>query len=245
MVAGAMRCGTTALASFLGSHPEVCFSNTKEPHFFDAPDFDDGEAPEALAASYHAKYFPHYRSGQLAGEATPIYLYLPVAIRRIARYNPRMKFIVLLRDPVKRALSHYRLSVVQGIEQASLSGALFAEYFRLRCDRGNLAWDSPLRRYSYLDRGFYARQLRVLRAHFPEEQILVISNSQLLEEHEKTLRRIHAFLGVQDMAFVPPQEFMNSFESPPAPWWLCLMLRALYWREQKRLAAMPGIGGEL
>jgi hypothetical protein len=240
MIAGAMRCGTTALATFLGSHPEVCFSHVKEPHFFDDPDFDDREPPAAVAARYHAEHFPSCRAGQIAGEATPIYLYLPVAIERIARYNPRMKFIVLLRDPVQRALSHYRHSVAHGFERAPLLEALFAEYLRLRRDRSNLAWDSSLRRHSYLDRGFYARQLGVLRAHFPEEQILVASNQQLLEEHEKTLRRIHAFLGVQDLEFVPPKAFKNTFGPQPAPKWLHLLLGILYRRDRKKLAAMTG-----
>ncbi len=239
LIAGAMRCGTTALASFLSRHPEIGMAPQKEVHFFDAPDFDEGADPEEIAARYQG-HFPRFSDRLHIGEATPIYLYLPAAIRRIARYNPRMKLIILLRDPVERALSHYQHSVVHGWERAPLPVALLMEPFRLAGQRGNLSLDSPLRRHSYIDRGFYARQLSVLDRYFPPDQVLVLSNRSLREEHALTLQRVYAFLGVSDREIVAAPESLNGMGTPAAPQWLRSLLRRIFQQDQKCLVNRAG-----
>ena len=103
IIPGVQKAGTTALFDHLGDVPGIALSTVKEVHFFDDESIDwarpDYRAYEAQFASVQ---------GAVVGEATPIYLYWPNALERIAAYNPVMRLIVMLRDPVERAWSHWR-----------------------------------------------------------------------------------------------------------------------------------------
>ena len=106
MIVGAQKCGTTALARFLSRHPEIGMADPKEAHLFDAPDYSGGWSPKEIDARYRPS-FEHCPAATVRGEATPIYMLLPEVARELHRYNPELKLIVLLRDPVERAISHY------------------------------------------------------------------------------------------------------------------------------------------
>ena len=103
-IAGVQKAGTTALFDYLSDEPELSLSHVKETHFFD-DDERDWARPDY--APYHALF--DAPDGRLRGEATPIYLYWPKVLERICAYNPAMKLIVVLRDPVERAWSHWRM----------------------------------------------------------------------------------------------------------------------------------------
>jgi len=188
LVAGAQKSGTSALDAYLREHPELCLPARKEVHFFDSDKlFANGAADYA---PYHEQFIPepHHR---LIGEVTPSYLYWPTAAERIAAYNPAMKLIVVLRNPITRAYSHWNMSRQANREPLSFVEALRAERDRLR----NLP---PLvaKRFSYADRGFYATQLRRLWQHFPREQTVAFKTEDLLQAPETVLRRIAAFLAI-------------------------------------------------
>lgn len=205
LIAGVQKGGTSALAHFLSQHPEICMAPQKEVHFFDQPDFDDALDWNTLNADY-AKAFPNYNGEGLVGEATPIYMYLPCLAGRIQRYNSAMKLIVLLRDPAERALSHYYMERNRGQEELPLTLAILVEKFRLWRDRSNVAENSSVRVHSYLDRGFYVRQIKNLLRYFPGGQVLCLKSEELARQHQATLDKVYDFLGVSDRSFVPPRE---------------------------------------
>src|ERR1700761_3269521 len=111
LVAGVQKGGTTALFDYLGDEPGLSLAREKELHFFD-DESQDWAAPNT--AAYHAAFAPF--DGRPRGEATPIYVYWPNSLARIRAYNPAMKLIVVLRDPVQRAWSHWRMEFARGVE---------------------------------------------------------------------------------------------------------------------------------
>ena len=131
----------------------------------------------------------------IRGEATPIYLFLPGIAPELKRYNPRLKLIVMLRDPVQRAVSHYYMEKNRARERLPLWLALRSEPWRLwRCKdprRLGSAW----RCQSYRRRGLYSVQLRNLYRYFDAGQVLVVRTEDLAQHHEQVLRRVFAFLG--------------------------------------------------
>lgn len=102
MIIGAQKAGTSALYNYLSQHSELISSNPKEVHFFDTYDVIN-------INNYH-KFFPkQFSTSKISFEATPRYLYFPGTAERLRNYNPKLKFIVLLRDPVSRAYSAWNM----------------------------------------------------------------------------------------------------------------------------------------
>lgn len=188
LIAGAQKGGTTALDAYLREHPELCLPRHKELHFFDTDRLFATGPPDY--AIYHAHFEPTPPQ-RLLGESTPVYMYWPQAVERIARYNPAMRFIVLLRNPITRAFSHWNYSRLLGREPLPFLDALRADPERQRTLPPNRA-----KRFAYIDRGYYARQLKRLWNHFPVEQTLVFKSEELLQAPQSVLERVAAFLGI-------------------------------------------------
>ena len=204
LIAGTQKGGTSALAHFLAAHPEVFLPNGKEAHFFDRSVYPADGSREQVARRYREK-FPGTQRGRIVGDATPIYMYLPAVPERVRLYNPAMKWILLLREPVERAISHYSMSRERRREWLPPALAFRAEAFRLwRDGRRPVTGRSSLRHHSYLDRGFYGRQIARIKAFFPDEQILILTAEHLRLRHEETLRVVYAFLGIEDRTILPP-----------------------------------------
>ena len=123
--------------------------------------------------------------------------------------NENLKIIVLLRDPVDRAISHYNMSVTRREEVLPLWRALLAESKRLKTDQAPLEKDSATRNHSYRSRGYYSFQLRELYRYFNPQQVLLIPMTQLLNSHEQTIESTFSFLGV-DTSFKVPKELVFS-----------------------------------
>jgi hypothetical protein len=216
VIGGTQKGGTTALAHFLGQHPEICLPINKESHFFDAPDFSEVASEDQWQKTYRAT-FPAETGARLFGDATPIYMYLPEVAGRVRHYNRAMRWILLLRDPVERAVSHYRMEYARGNETFSFEEALRLEPKRLWRDSRNRSWKSSVRCHSYINRGFYSRQIRWLRRLFPREQILILTSDQLRDRHEETLLRVYEFLRVPRPDVLPPPETIFATPDPAAP----------------------------
>jgi sulfotransferase family protein len=97
---GAPRCGTTSLAVALAQHPQICFSEPKETHYFiQVPENLD---PGRLEAEYIRTFFrADQMSRDILGEASPSYLYSPPALRAIDRMFPAARFLVMVRNPLE------------------------------------------------------------------------------------------------------------------------------------------------
>jgi hypothetical protein len=192
LVAGAQKGGTTALHAYLSAHPSICMPRRKELHFFDDEKRFRGGKPRY--AAYHRHFAPK-APGQILGETTPIYMYWYRAPKRIWDYNPKMKLLIILRNPIERAHSHWNMERARGKEPLP-----FAEAVRSEAARCRKALPLQHRLYSYVDRGFYTEQLRRLWFWFPREQTLVLRNEALRTNPAETLDRVWEFLGVERRA---------------------------------------------
>ena len=187
IVAGVQKGGTTALFDYLGDEPGVSLSQVKEAHFFD----DETQAwAQPDYGAYHANFAAF--DGRPRGEATPIYLYWPHSLERIAAYNPAMKLIVVLRDPVTRAWSHWKMEYARGVETHPFAWCI-------REGRQRLFDAEPWgvhREVSYVERGFYGEQMAGLLDLFPREQVLVLRAEDLRADPGATLSQVRGFLGI-------------------------------------------------
>jgi Sulfotransferase domain len=241
LIVGTQKGGTSALARFLGQHPEIFIPDIKEAHFFDYPAkyLNDSSGLPSYDA-YH-ELFASARPTQLWGEATPIYMFLPFVPDRIHEYNPNLKLIFLLRDPAMRAFSHYKMQRSRHRERWPFPIAAALEPFRLLLlSSGPDHKRDPIRRHSYLSRGFYSAQVERFLRQFPRENCCFIKSKDLLREHDNVLRRIFAFLGVDpDFKVAPASVFVGPQGEPNAIF--DRILRLIYRRERYRLQRLTGI----
>jgi len=212
VILGGQRCGTSSLYKYLGRHPGIAPSLRKEIEYFSI-DYGKGE-------NWYRAHFPlrlrrlAYRvMGRplLTFEATPDYLFDPRAPERLKELIPDARLIVLLREPVDRAFSHFHHMARLGLEDLSFPDAIAAEESRLagqleEMERDPLSRVLPFRRYSYASRGFFAEQLNRWFEHFPREQFLILDSADFFADPRDTLARILDFVGASPWA---PSEFRN------------------------------------
>src|SRR5712692_9972003 len=194
LIIGAQKAGTTALYSYLRRHPRVIGPSWKEVSFFDRH--------YARGAGWYRGNFPNALRARraLVCEASPSYLFHPLAPERVAALVPRARLIVLLRDPVDRALSHYHHEVALGREELPFEDALAREEERTRGEVERMLQDPAYFseawwNYTYVARGRYAEQLERWLAFFPREQLLVLASDELSDEPAETYARVLEFLG--------------------------------------------------
>jgi hypothetical protein len=210
LIIGAQRAGTTSLHRYLVQHPAVKTSlRTKGVHFFDGDDYGKGMA--WYASRFPSKPYRWYvrrRHGVdlITGEASPYYVFHPHVPSRVAEHLPDVKLILLLRDPVQRAYSHYQHELSRGYETLSFDEAIEREPDRLAGETERMLADPRYnsfshRHYSYLARGLYADQLAIWRSLFPDEQLLVLPSEQFFADPKATFGRVLDFLRLP--IFVP------------------------------------------
>jgi len=211
-IIGVQKAGTTALAHFLSQHPDICVVKGKEAHIFDAPDFDDA-APNEFTTRRYAEKLGHYDNERYVCDATPITIMHPTFVRRCHAYNPDAKVLVLLRDPVDRAVSHYKMTASRGLETKTILMAFLSEFVRMKGWKKRLPkapFQHPYRDKSYLTRGLYNIQLHELYKIFDKSQVLVVRQPELLCSHQNTLNKITRFLNLPQ--FTPVSEVVFASE---------------------------------
>jgi Sulfotransferase domain len=211
LVIGAQKAGTTALYAYLRWHPAITGPSWKEVSFFDRH-WWRGER-------WYRGQFPLRSAGRLVGEASPSYLFHPLAPERVRSLLPDVRLIALLRDPVERAYSQYQHEVALGREPLSFEDALEAEEERTRGEVERLVadprafsrdwWD-----HTYAARGLYAEQLERWLAVFPRNQLLVVAADELGEKPAETYAAVLSFLGVEPHAL---DDYPRVFDRDYAP----------------------------
>ncbi len=237
VVIGAQKAGTTALFDHLSDDPRLNLSTIKETHFFDDESVD-WAAPDYGA--YHA-HFDLTRPGPM-GEATPIYIFWPGSLERLRAYNPAARLILMLRDPVKRAFSHWQMEYERGVETLPFAEAI--REGRARLD--GKAPNHPDRRvFTYVERGLYGAQVERLLGLFPRDQVLVLRADDLRGDPTRTLSETYGFLGMDPPGgAVAPREvhvaramdYGSTLTPDDADY-----LRALYEADQERLKVLTGV----
>lgn len=206
LIAGAQKCGTTALHYYLSQHPDIYLHPTKELHFFD----DEGYWKEVAGKDdfdHFHKNFDFAISNKWVGEATPIYMFWESCAERIYFYNPDMKLIILLRDPAERAYSQWIMETRRGNENRAFLEAITIEISQLR--DGTYQQN---RVNSYVSRGFYASQIKRLLSFFSRQQILILQTELLKKSHKETLQTACEFLNIKSFPNIKPKEvFSNKY----------------------------------
>jgi hypothetical protein len=205
LVIGAQKSGTTSLRRYLVEHPAVLCAEPKEVHYFDWK-FDRGEHWYLTHYPWKSQVRDVRKSISIepaVGEATPDYLFYSWVPGRVHAFDPNLRFVVLLRDPVDRAYSQFQMQVRRRGESRSFEEVLALEamewpheHERIRRDPDHVG-TIPLH-HSYVARGLYAEQLERWFALFERDRFLVLTSVELLRDTQDTMNRIAAFLGVPE-----------------------------------------------
>jgi len=177
-IVGAMRSGTSSLRNALMLNPKINVARG-EPQFF-----SHAKNYEKELEHYHALFDWSDRI-VVRGEKSPPYAVKPAVPERLRSYNPEAKIVWTLRDPVKRAVSHFQYSRLNTDEALTLSYAIE--------NREKLEREGSTMAYVY--RSEYHKHIRRWLEFFPVEQHHFIILEELLENPEAELRRLHQFLG--------------------------------------------------
>ncbi len=261
LMIGAARAGTTAVHSYLRQCPDLFLPRMKEPNFFAfegerlacaGPGADYINNSVTGLSDYQA-LFAGAPAGAICGEASPLYLYSDQAAERIRRHVPQARLIVVLRNPVEQAWSHFLYATKQSIEtEPDFVRALGLEEARLAA-----GWQ-PLFGYSRFPR--YADQLARFFERFPREQMLIRLYEDLEQDPDRLMAEMLEFIGVRsgfrpdtgqklNAGGVPKNRAFQDFLMQPNPVTRAIGLvvpKRLRWAIRDRLAAVnlkPAEGG--
>ena len=202
LIVGAQKCGTTSLFGEIKLHPNfLSNANTKkEIHYFDNY-YHYGKKWYLSNFPLKEIFYKDKNDKKITGEASPYYMFHPHSIRRIHNLFPSMKLIVMLRNPIDRAFSHYNHMVRYGLENLTFEDALKAEEGRIKKDKhlfriNDYHYGHSHRTYSYKNRGFYINQILNIRKYFPAEQLLIIKSEDYYKNPKKIHDSISLFLNI-------------------------------------------------
>lgn len=230
VIIGCKRGGTTSLFNYLVQHPGILrmyplARGLKSTDFFFKRDVH--------SVRWYRSHFPSetYRRRlarklgyrPISGEASPYYVWDPRVAGKIRVVAPDVKCVLLLRDPVKRAWSHYQERRENGTEPLTFAQAIEAEDARLEGELEKMLADPDYYSeahdfYSYRQRGVYAPQIRNWLQHFPREQLLVIYAEDLYRNTTETFGEVCDFLGVPRVKMATTEGYNSmpgSKDKPP------------------------------
>lgn len=209
-IVGAPKSGTTALYHFLRQHPQIFMPPAKEPHFFG--NADDPERPSRTLDEYLA-LFRDGAGKPRVGEASVYYLYSRQAPQRIHHFDPNVRIIIMLRNPVEMIPSLHHQRVYSDNERLTdLDEALAAEAPRKRGELKIPRKTHNPRALFYREVGRYSVQVQRYLDVFPREQVHIILFDDFVADLPGVYRRTLEFLGV-DPAFRPEFERVNDSQS--------------------------------
>jgi hypothetical protein len=203
LIIGGEKCGTTSLYEYLIKHPDIMPAKGKEVAYFDYK-FSNG-------FGWYKTFFPRFitkkfkeilsKNKILSGEATPRYLNHPNAPKRISNFLPNVKLIVLLRNPIDRAYSHYHMESANGREKLSFEESIEQENERINIEYEKMEKDENYygRKYywySHREAGIYIKHLKRWMKFFPKNQFLIIKSEDLFENTTDTYNKVLEFLGL-------------------------------------------------
>lgn len=179
MIIGAMKSGTTTLSNILSAHPEICFSQKKEPHFFSKT-----ESWQQDIDSYKALYTPI--ANQLCGEASTTYTCYPefnkTTWKSLYEFNSQLKLIYIMRHPIDRIVSHYMHNYLRGYTDRSFE-------------------DDVLINPTYLNRTRYFVQIKPYLEYFGTDQVFLLTFEEFLANKQAVLQKMAQFLGIDFSKF--------------------------------------------
>lgn len=220
VIAGQPKSGTTALAQFLAEHPQICFSQPKEPGYFATDFIEESDAFYGRERFFHTrtpeeydKRFEHYEAGQSLGEATTWYAFSKTAAGNIYQHNPSAKIIILLRNPVDFAHSLH----MQYVNSTREDEEDFAKALELEEQRKQ-GKHIPERTLApsflwYTERGKYYEQVKRYLDIFPAKNVLVLTNEEFNQDNAAVFKKVLRFLEI-DTSFTPGFKTVKGSEAP-------------------------------
>jgi len=198
LVIGAQKSGTTSLFKYLRRHPSLYLPPQKEVEFFiNKNNFSKG------LTWYIETYFSGADENKLWGEVCPAYMGFVAAPANIHAYCPNIKLVAILRNPIDRTYSHYRMAVRRGAE---------SQPFRRAVEERRKHWvEAPEIKLTksvdnapfLIEFSCYGKTLERYLRYFEREQLLILFQEDLLSAPEKLLAELFSFLEV-DGSYVPP-----------------------------------------
>jgi len=199
IIIGAQKSGTTSLHKYLSGHPQIWMPPEKE-----APFFSEDTLYEKGWEHYIADYFYNAPKEKFWGKATPHYMVDMRVPARIAKLMPEVKLIILLRHPIKRALSHYKMLVRRGVEHRAFSQAIEESLIEssLKIVRTQSLLPENEERL-IVTNGEYGRIIEEYLKFFDKEQILILFTDDLKDNPKSVLKKVYLFLCIS-IDYLPP-----------------------------------------
>ena len=226
MCLGAAKSGTTTLYDILRQHPDIYIPAFKEPHFFDIPEnYKNG------IEWYKRNYFRNANK-KIIADFTPSYFFEKEAPKRIFKNLGRdMKFLVVFRNPVDRAYSHYLHSKRDDHESENFEKSLELEVGRLEKYKDQSDYLSYLR-HSYVHQGLYSQMIDRYLQYFSLNNFLFIHfEDELLQERDLTIKRILYFLEVDNSVLLNTNIRSNPSSKEKSKILKKLMKKRGWWRK--------------
>lgn len=229
LIIGAKRGGTTSLFNYLLQHPGLLglfpqSRGKKSTDFFFA---DDAHGQLWYRSHFHSRpqrTLIARRLGYLprGGEASPYYVWDPRIARRVHQVAPEVKAVLLLRDPVERAWSHYQERRENGVEPLSFSAALAAEQTRTEGELARMLAEPGYHStahdwYTYRARGVYLPQVHNWLSVFPREQLLILRSEDMYADVQGVFDQVCVFLGLPPAQLPNRKSFNASHQRSSVP----------------------------
>lgn len=198
LIIGAAKCGTTSLADAFDRHPDCCFSRPKEASFFQDTLHYKENPNFARGWNWYQQFFKHYNGESVVGEGTPSYTDRSrsgLTARRVYEFNPAMKLIYMVREPLARQVSAWKMFYHFAVQEM-LHGVVECDWAK----EGFIHWMERNRAVSQWDECRYGYQLAAYREYFPEEQIAVGFLEDWKHAEAAEIARMMQFVGLDPSA---------------------------------------------
>ena len=203
-IVGAAKCGTTSIHNYLGQHPDIFFPHVKEPNYYSSVDSRIKEhylKPKkdkkyqykiVRSSDVYFSLFEDSKNFKIVGESSTSYIWDKDAAQKIHNDFPEAKIIIMLRNPIKRAFSHYLMLRKSGQEKETD----FYEALKTDKKREPKFWGKGA--FLYEDLGFYYTQVERYYKVFKKENIKVIIFEDFVENAKKGLLDVFQFLQIDE-----------------------------------------------
>ncbi len=209
LIVGAPKAGTTSLYHYLSEHPEVFMSEPKEVNFFSAEEIEKQglyyKDFKASSLEEYKKLFKKVKDEKAIGEGSVSYLFYPQTPIKIKREIPDVKIIILLRNPVERAYSHYLMDFRMGLVTLSFEDIIYKN-----ANHKNL----HLYYQQYIELGFYYDQVKRYLNIFGREKVKVYLQEDLRKIPDTVICDLYDFLGINKTFRPDTNQVHNSFSMP-------------------------------
>ena len=198
-IIGCQRSGTTFLYHLLEQHPQICMSKPVRPE----PKYFIQQRQQSDIPNYINTYFKDRKPGDLLGEKSTSYIEHEQALTQIKSFFSQSKILIMMRNPVERAISNFFYSRNNGIEKREPEEAIFSENNDLTRVK------SSVNPFDYLQRGHYSIYLERAFSIFGKELVKPIISEDLFEDKSVT-QDIFDFLGVEENVTLKDRSVQNS-----------------------------------